>query len=274
MDFEEALHHRNNHLNEFFKSSKDYRLCFQYWNNPVSWNMQTPDTVWYTCTGKMLVGKITSVYQDNFKFTWQEKKCTAMDIHCIFSYRKKIKTRQINASYNSLAWKNKLFFLSRPSNARIHRNITLKISKCTNIIKNMWKLQGRVGSELSACATYIYIYISIDRYTSYICFKNKQKRPLYDLDFNNVKKIYGNIKWTSSLLGFVSHWLAFSTENSSVVYQSKGPATFKVCGRLVLNEIWSDRCWKKINYLRKMLHKSFTELWERKNSHDYLLCSE
>lgn len=64
------------------------------------------------------------------------------------------------------------------------------------------------------------------------------------MELNNVKKqFYGNIKWILRLLGFVSHWLAFlSTENSSVVYQSKGPATFKVCGRLVLNEIWSDRC--------------------------------
>lgn len=72
-----------------------------------------------------------------------------------------MKTHQINASYNYTAWKNKHFYLSRSSNARIHRNITLKISKCTNIIKNMWELQGRVGSELSACATYIYLYIYI-----------------------------------------------------------------------------------------------------------------
>lgn len=73
--------------------------------------------------------------------------------------------------------------------------------------------------------------------------QTNKKKTLYDLEFNNVKKkIYGNIKWMLWLLGFVSHWLAFSTEHSSVVYQSKGPATFKVCGRLVLNEIWSDRC--------------------------------
>lgn len=68
--------------------------------------------------------------------------------------------------------------------------------------------------------------------------------------------------------------LACLLGNSSVVYQSKGPATFKVCGRLVLNEIWPDRCWKKINYLREILHRSFTELRERINSHDYLLCTE
>lgn len=50
----------------------------------------------------------------------------------------------------------------------------------------MLELQGRVGSELSACATYIYIYI-------YASKTNKEN--LYDVEFNNVKtKIYGNIK--------------------------------------------------------------------------------
>lgn len=48
----------------------------------------------------------------------------------------------------------------------------------------MLELQGRVGSELSACATYIYIYAS-----------KTNKENLYDVEFNNVKtKIYGNIK--------------------------------------------------------------------------------
>lgn len=36
------------------------------------------------CAGKMLVGKIISVYQDNVKFTQQEKKRETMDICCIF----------------------------------------------------------------------------------------------------------------------------------------------------------------------------------------------
>lgn len=50
--------------------------------------------------------------------------------------------------------------------------ITLKISKCTNIIMNMWELQGRVGSELSACTT----YISIHTYHIYASKTNKQKK--------------------------------------------------------------------------------------------------
>lgn len=103
----------------------------------------------------------------------------------------------------------------------------------------MWELQGRVGSELSVCVTYLYLYIYI------ICMLQKQtkKRTPYHFKFNNAKKkIYGNVKLIVWLLGFFPHQLAFSAEHSSVVYQSKGPATFKVFGRLVLNEIWSDRC--------------------------------
>lgn len=56
----------------------------------------------------------------------------------------------------------------------------------------------------------------------YICIYNiyaskRNKKTLYDLKFSNVKKIYGTIKLILWLLGFVSHWLAFSTENLSVV---------------------------------------------------------
>lgn len=55
--------------------------------------------------------------------------------------------------------------MSRSSNTIIHWNITLKISKCTTINKNMLELQGRVSSELSACATYVYIIHMLQKQT-------------------------------------------------------------------------------------------------------------
>lgn len=70
----------------------------------------------------------------------------------------------------------------------------------------MWELQGRVGSELSVCVTYIYLYIYI------ICMLQKQtkKRTPYHFKFNNAKKkIYGNVKLIVWLLGFFHIGLLF-----------------------------------------------------------------
>lgn len=61
----EALYLRNNHLNELILVSEDYKLCCQYWILKQFFYTAT----WHICTGKVLVGKIIYIYQDNLKLT-------------------------------------------------------------------------------------------------------------------------------------------------------------------------------------------------------------
>lgn len=66
------------------------------------------------------------------------------------------------------------------------------------------------------------------------------------MEANNVKKkILWKYKMYFMVAGFCFTLFCFPTNwNFCIVYESYAPATFKVFGRLVLNEICFDSYWK------------------------------